>query len=315
MAEIPVIFCFDDRILTGAGVSILSLLDAAAPTTVYAVHIFHPGLAGPVLDALRALVAGSRHSIRFHLIPAARFANVPRNKGSWTEIVYYRLLAAEILPDLDRAIYSDVDVFFVRDMAEAWAVDLSGAEWAGVAGEANRAPTVMHRHFPENPKDRIYFSGFMVMNLALMRANGAVARYFETIGRFHDRLKFFDLDVLNLATPRIAALPFDYVVLEDIYETPDVTEFADFAYLRSVYSEDDLRAARDNPAIIHFAGRRGKPWQRRKAPDYFAQVAERLPARLRLGTFRDFRKKWLSRKGRASYPSRQANPVGAHHGG
>ena len=50
MAEIPVIFCFDDRILKGAGVSILSLLDAAAPTTVYAVHIFHPGLAAPVLD-------------------------------------------------------------------------------------------------------------------------------------------------------------------------------------------------------------------------------------------------------------------------
>ena len=31
--EIPVIFCFDDRILLGAGVSILSMLDAAAPGT------------------------------------------------------------------------------------------------------------------------------------------------------------------------------------------------------------------------------------------------------------------------------------------
>ena len=112
MAEIPVIFCFDDRILTGAGVSILSLLDAAAPTTVYAVHIFHPGLAGPVLDALRALVAGSRHSIRFHLIPAARFANVPRNKGSWTEIVAKQMKFAPELPAQIRQIWEDGKVRF-----------------------------------------------------------------------------------------------------------------------------------------------------------------------------------------------------------
>lgn len=307
MVDIPVIFCFDDRILTGAGVSILSLIDSAAPETRYQIHIFHPGFSRAIADDLAALANGTRHTIAFHRIEPARFADVPKNRGSWTEIVYFRLLAAEILPACDRAIYSDVDVFFRRDLAEAFAIDLEGYEWAGVAAEANRAPTRMHRHFPENGKDLIYFSGFMVMNLALMRAAGAIPRYFRTIETFKDRLKFFDLDLLNIATPCIQRLPFDYVVLEDIYETEDVTQSRDYDYLQSVYSVAELEAARANPAIVHFAGRRGKPWQRRLQPKPFVETVARLPARLRRGTFRDFRKKWLGKKGRRVFASR--NPM------
>ena len=299
MADIPVIFCFDDRILTGAGVSILSLIEAAAPDTRYHVKIFHPGFDADLQAALHRLVDQTRHTMSFHQISAARFAEAPQNRGSWTDVVYYRLLAAEVLPDCDKAIYSDVDVFFKRDMAEVFATDLGAYEWAGVAAEANTPDAVMHRHFPENTKDLIYFSGFMVMNLALMRANGAVARYIETIDRFKERLKFFDLDVLNIATPAIRRLPFAYVTLEDVFEAADVTQARDYAYLRSVYSVPELEEARNGPAIIHFAGKRGKPWQRRDLPAYYAQTMERLPARLRRGTFRDFRKRWFSKKGRA----------------
>ena len=61
--EIPVIFCFDDRILLGAGVSILSMLDAAAPGTTYDIHIFHPGFGPAIRGGVDSLVAGTRHKI------------------------------------------------------------------------------------------------------------------------------------------------------------------------------------------------------------------------------------------------------------
>ncbi len=304
MTDIPVIFCFDDRILLGAGVSILSMLDAAQDDTRYRIHIFHPGLSGGIRDGLNGLVAGTRHDMTFHEIPPERFDGLPAGRGSWTEIVYYRLLASEILPDIDKAVYSDVDVFFKADMGAVFAQDLTGYEWAGVAAEGNVPDNVLHRHFPENPKDTIYFSGFMVMNLALMRQQGAVQRYVDTIRAFKDRLKFFDLDVLNLATDRILRLPFAYVTLEDIYEADDVSLSKDYEYLQSIYSVSDLEQARDTPAIIHYAGRRGKPWQRRAMPDYYSAVVARLPAVLRRGTFRDFRKRWFSARGRRRYPTR-----------
>jgi lipopolysaccharide biosynthesis glycosyltransferase len=55
-------------------------------------------------------------------ISPSRFANVPKNNGSWTDIVYYRLVASEFLLDCDRVIYSDVDVFFKKDMYSASAL-------------------------------------------------------------------------------------------------------------------------------------------------------------------------------------------------
>ena len=304
MADIPVVFCFDDRILLGAGVSILSLLESARDTTTYALHILHPGLSDPVIAGLSSLVTGSRHSITFHHVSPSRFADAPSGRGSWTEIVYFRLLIPEILGSVDRAIYSDVDVFFRRDLSDAFATDLDGIEWAGVAAEANRPDYVLHKHFPENSKELTYFSGFMVMNLRLMREAGALQRYYATIRSHGSELRFFDLDLLNIATPKIARLPFDYVVLEDIFETEDIGATPDFRFLRTAYSEQELLAARVDPAIIHYAGPRGKPWQRCDMPDYFLRVARQLPAILRKPTFRDVRKRLLSRRGRARLATR-----------
>lgn len=304
MTDIHMLFCFDDRIRLGAGVSILSLIDAAADDTCYHIHVFHPGLSNPVRKGFQDLVAGTRHDIAFHEIPPERFDGAPRNRGSWTEIVYYRLLASEVLGDLDRVIYSDVDVFFLKDMGPYQALDLAGYEWAGVPTEANSPDNVTHRYFPENTKDVIYNSAFMVMNLPRMREMGSVKRYFEVIDEVGDRLKFFDLDLVNIASESILPLPFGTMVLEDIYELDDVTQSRDWPCLRSVYSVTDLEVARDDPAIIHFAGRRGKPWQRQVVPAYYRAVADRLPKVLQKTTFRDWRKRWISRKGRRAYPMR-----------
>lgn len=280
------------------------MLDSANDLTSYQFHIFTPGFPNDVRLALLELVSGTRHGMKFHVIDPVRFADVPKNRGSWTEIVYYRLLASEMLPDLDRAIYSDVDVFVAKDLASVFNTDLLNSEWAGVAAERNIPETVMHRYFPENGNEIIFFSGFMVMNLKLMRENNAVFRYFEGIRLFGDRLKFFDLDLLNICTPEIVGLPFDYCVLESVYETEDVTQAKDWAFLKTLYTASDLEAARNQPAIIHFAGERGKPWQRRDVPIYFFEVEKRIPPRLRRKTIRDMRKRWLSGKGRRRLVSR-----------
>lgn len=295
------LFCFDDRIRLGAGVTILSLLDAAAEDTRYHVHIFHPGLSDEVRGGLQELVAGTRHGIEFHLIPPERFDGAPRNRGSWTEIVYYRLLASEVLSDLDRVIYSDVDVFFFKDMGEFQGLDLTGYEWAGVPAEANSPDNVTHKYFPENTAEVIYNSAFMVMNLPLMREKGSVPRYFELIGELGDRLKFFDLDLVNIATEKVLPLPFGTMVLEDVFEADDVTQSVEWPCLKSVYTAAELEAARDDPAIVHFAGRRGKPWQRRVVPAYYRAVEARLPKILRKTTFRDWRKRWIGRKNRRRF--------------
>ena len=305
MDDVAVVLTFDDRILVGAGVTIQSLLDAAAPTTCYEINIIHPGFTEGLKETFQSMISASRHTMRFFEISSSRFDGVPKGKGSWTEIVYYRLLTSEVLADRDRVIYSDVDVFVADDLAEVYNTDLDGLEWAGVAAERNSPETVMHQYFPENKKDKIVFSGFMVMNLALMRSNNVVARYFDLVREIGGRLKFFDLDLVNVATPNIGIVPFRYVVLEDIFEAEDVTASREYRYLKSVYSPEELEEARDNPAIIHYAGKRGKPWQRQHTLPYYRDVEKNLPKGLKSLNFRSFRKKWLSRKGYRRHKNRR----------
>lgn len=314
MIRIPVVFCFDRRILTGAGVSILSLIKSAKPDTKYSIHILHDDLDADIRAALMSLIKDTRHEMTFHEVARQRFFNAPKSNKSWTEIVYFRLLISEILLNDSRAIYSDVDVFFRNDLQKVFGVPMNSCEWAGVVAEKNAPPTIMHKHFPTNTKEHIYFSGFMVMDLDRMRSNDAVTRYMADIEKHGSELRFFDLDLLNISTPSIAPVPLGYVMLEDIYESSDITNTIDFSYLKSVYSTDDILSERIDPAIIHFAGPRGKPWQRLDVPSYYNDIANLLPARLRKGTARDFRKRNFSSKGRATLNMRsqkvRVNPFG-----
>src|SRR5689334_3157509 len=126
---IPIILRFDGRILMGAAVTILSLLETAPDSTAYALHVLHPGLKDDSIDAFRQMVEGTRHAIHFHLIPPSRVGNVPTNRGSWTEVIYYRLLIPDLFPNFDKVIYSDVDVCVRRDLAEVFSADLTDYQW------------------------------------------------------------------------------------------------------------------------------------------------------------------------------------------
>ena len=92
---VPVVFCFDSRIVLGASVSIKSLIDCAKESTTYDIRIFHSDLSLKTQKALTSLADGTRHNIAFHYVNPNLFKNAPRSKGSWTEIVYYRCLIAK----------------------------------------------------------------------------------------------------------------------------------------------------------------------------------------------------------------------------
>ena len=122
---VPVVFCFDKRIILGASVAIKSLIDCAKPDTTYDIRVFHSDLSLVNQKNINKLVDGTRHNIAFHYINPKTFNGLPKSNGSWTEIVYYRLIIPEILKEYDRAIYSDVDVLFKGDLSELYNIDIS----------------------------------------------------------------------------------------------------------------------------------------------------------------------------------------------
>ncbi len=289
---IPVVFCFDSRIILGASVAIKSLVECAKDSTTYDIRIFHSDIGLNDQKNLSTLVQNTRHNMAFHYVDPHIFDGAPRNKGSWTEIVYYRLLTPEILKEYDKAIYSDVDVLFKDDLSEVYNTNLEGYELAAVRAEKNHSGAIGHRYFEENKNEFTFWSGFLLFNCEKMRNEDYFKKFLETIKNFKGRLKFFDLDVINITCDNILPLSLKYCLLEPLYAFDDYKVCKSYRYLKDVYNEAEFSEAIKSPVIIHYAGELGKPWRRKNTPLYYKKYADELPKSLRKYTFRDFRK-WL----------------------
>ena len=296
MDKVEIVFTFDKRIIRGAAVSIKSLMESAKESTGYVIHIFHSDLPRPICDEFLKMVHGTRHKMLFHKIDAGIFEGMPRGRGSWTEIVYYRFLIPEILKDVSKVIYSDVDVFFKDDMSEIFSTDISDYEIGAVRAEVNSPEATGHKYFPENRRDFIFWSGFLLLNCERMRAKKFFGRIKKSAEENAHRLRLWDLDAMNLTAESIFPLPFRYVTLESIFETQKLEDAPEYRFLKKVYSDIELLKAKENPAIIHYAGPLGKPWQRIGNPDYYTNCDSKIPNLLRKSTFRDFRKRLLSKR-------------------
>ena len=296
MANIPVVFCFDSRIILGASVTIKSLIDCAKETTTYDIRIFHSDINLKDQKNISALAENTRHNIAFHYINPDLFKDAPKNKGSWTEIVYYRLLAPEILKEYDKVIYSDVDVLFKGDLEELYSIDINDYEMAMVRAEKNTPNIIEHRYFEENKNDYIYWSGLILYNSKRFREEKILNKLYKNIETYKNKLKAYDLDLINVTCQNILPLDLKYCVLQGFFYNDDYTKIKEYEYLKFVYNDEEIKNAKNNTIIIHYAGYPGKPWRMKKPYSDYQKYIDELPKELKKYTFRDLRKKIFSKK-------------------
>src|SRR4051794_8787438 len=88
------------------------------------VHLLHaPGLSRSARRRVERATAGAT---AFHEIAPERVQGLPVREY-FTEAMWYRLLLPELLPDVARALYLDVDTLALDDLGPLWATDLDGA--------------------------------------------------------------------------------------------------------------------------------------------------------------------------------------------
>ena len=109
---------------------------------------------------------------------------------------YYRIFLADILPDIDRIIYLDVDILAVGDLTELWHTNLEGNFLAACLDE---------QAFVESgtnilkPRRREYFnSGVLVLDLFLFRKYNIIDKFFDYLIDTTDLYNLGDQDALNL---------------------------------------------------------------------------------------------------------------------
>lgn len=197
----------------------------------------------------------SSHGSRLHRIFIAEemFVNAPVIRY-YSKAMYYRLLAAEFLPDtLDKILYLDPDILVVNPLRPLYDSDISGYLFAaamhsgltGISGYVNKL------RFLEEGTEFYFNSGVLLMNLSSMRKEMHREEIFEFVEKYKDFLILPDQDVLNgLYNTRI--LPLD-----ESFWNYDVRKYE--SYRLASQGRRDMDWVMEHTAILHFCGK-NKPW-------------------------------------------------------
>ena len=169
----------------------------------------------------------------------------------YTEAASFRLLLPELLPDLDRILYLDCDIIVRQDLARLWRETELGDNYMGVVYEAAiEGQAERFRAIGCDPA-RYFNSGFLLMNLAQMRAEKVSERLLEACRVPY--LEFPDQDALNqVCLGRVLPLSPQQNSIRTFFIPKYKSDFVrqyDEALWEQVQRE----------GTIHYTG--GKPWE------------------------------------------------------
>lgn len=253
--RIPIVFSTDHNYVMQTGVAILSLMESSGGA-VYDIYVI---VASDVtstdrtnLDTQVAKFPG--HTISY-LSVGNEFDGAFEIRGI-TQAAYYRLLIPWLLPDIDKIIYSDVDVIFHTSLVEVYKDSLGQNFFAAIPGASFFFRDGSKEYIRELGlnADKYCNSGFLVINSKAQREACLKERYLELAKR---RFTYQDQDIINLVCKgRIKFLSPRYCITPVFYETwlEQNPRFKDF-YGDNIHIDNYMRG-RD--CIIHYAG--PKPW-------------------------------------------------------
>lgn len=112
--------------------------------------------------------------IEFHKIDENDFSVGKNQMSRFTIGTMFRCSLPELLPNLNRIIYLDADLFVNRDIKELWDVDICEYCLAGVADEGvdiHNYPKILNK-YPGIKKESYFNAGVLYMNLKKLREFG-----------------------------------------------------------------------------------------------------------------------------------------------
>ena len=168
----------------------------------------------------------------------------------FTVAASYRLLLPDLLPEYDKVMYIDCDVAVRNNLAELYHSVALGDNYLAAVFEAPMDfQEERHRKIGCDPLAYIN-SGFLIMNLALLRHDNMVEKFIEASKAGY--IEFPDQDVLNqVCKNRIMGLPPYHNCIRTFY-LPQYKHF----FLRR-YTQHDWEAILKH-GTVHYTG--AKPW-------------------------------------------------------
>ena len=244
--RVPLAIAFTPNYFVPAAATLKSLLDASKGEFEVICLVSDP-IPAEMQEKLVRL-GGGRFAFRY--IPLKGRMEGLYIDPRYTEAASFRLLLPELLPEYDKILYLDCDIIVRQDVGKLYRETDLEENWLGVVFEAPIEQQAERFRALGCDPGRYFNSGFLLMNLALMREHKVTERLLEACRVPY--LEFPDQDALNQVCQG-HVLPLS--PLHDSIRTFFIPKYKpDFV---RQYSEE-LWDAVQKEGTIHYTG--GKPW-------------------------------------------------------
>ncbi len=296
--SIAVAFTINDAYVKPLLVALVSLFENAHADTVYDVYVVNYKLHSDNRQRIEQLVKYQhpQGSIIFVDLSDNQFNQIPAAGGNYNKEVNYRLLLPELLPNIDKILYMDVDILILSDLSDLFNFDMSrqAVLFTRCMHELNY---VMHcvaeiAKIFDHPLIRKYNmwggnSGVLLMNLVLWRQLNWVEDSIKILNEAPSEVLFFpDQAVINYLMMRDDQYRFSLPWIFNADPTACVTGEAgevlldDSSYkffMMNEFVNKEWKEAQ-KVCILHFYGR--SPWQvhngRVPFRDLYQKYAEKI---------------------------------------
>ncbi len=198
-----VVFASNEKGVLPLSLALWSLLRKARENTIYDVHILCDGMTEESQQRLIDIGSNisTRHTVSFHNMKPilddkmkdGYVRYLPRS--TWS-----RVFVPDLMPNVKRALYVDIDILFCDDCSELFTLDMKGAA-VGCVYEIPSSPgSVFNETFDIPVEYPGYFNaGVLLMDLDMFRRDGLSELVMQTAAKYSDKLKAQDQDALNAA--------------------------------------------------------------------------------------------------------------------
>ena len=268
-----VVVSSDDGYAMQLAVAIRSMLDSLADGQSIALYVLDGGISSQNRDRCEASWSGPLKFVEWIQLEQEAFAGLAVN-ARFTIATYFRILCAELLPaSLDRVLYTDPDVLFLKSVADIFDLNLNGNPIAAVQDAYspfvdNRCGMRNYRRAREYVFDRPaipgvtrgskisrqpYFNaGFLVIDLKQFRQEQIGPALLSYCHENRERLIWADQCALNACLGhRWCKMDAAWNVTPPVFNMPN--------HFVSCYDRETFDRIRTDPAMLHFAGSE-KPW-------------------------------------------------------
>lgn len=191
-------------------------------------------------------------SIEYIKVDFDKFKNFNIN-GYFSLDVYSRFLIPFLKSNIDKAIYSDVDVSFVGDVAELYNENLDDKA-VGACQEIYVTEKIeeLKIDLGLTKNHKYFYAGMLLIDCKKWRENNTIDELFKIEKKYRSKLKFFDQDILNIYfnDNNYKKLSIKYCLTNKEIEFKDKLD---------AKHREEAEEAIKNPVIRHFESS-NKPW-------------------------------------------------------